>query len=64
MACDAYDDDKYIRDLLVGRERWGVFLSLTAVAALLLFLSEHPHQNWVKCGPLFIVTKRSMSLNN
>ena len=47
-------DDAYIRNLLDTRERWGVLLSLTAVAGTLVFLSDHPHQPWLNAGPLVI----------
>ena len=50
----AWVDDRYIRRLLDARERWGTLMSLTAVAALLLFLSDHPHRNWVNLGPLVL----------
>jgi len=47
-------EDAYIRNLLDTRERWGVLLSLTAVAGLLIFLSDHPHHSWVNLGPFVI----------
>ena len=50
----AWIDDKYIRNLLDGRERWGTLLSVTAVAAFPLFLAEHPHRSWVNLGPLAV----------
>jgi hypothetical protein len=49
-----YSDDHYIRELLDRREKWGVLLSLTAIAGLLLFLSDHPHRNCVNFAPLLI----------
>lgn len=50
----AWNDNKYIRDLLDKRERWGAILSLTAVAGLLFFLWDHPHRSLVKLGPFAI----------
>lgn len=50
----AWDDDPYTRKLLDARERWGTLMSLTAVAALLMFLSDHSHSNWIKLGPLVL----------
>ncbi len=50
----AWFDDKYIRNLLDARERWGTLLSLTAVSGLLLFLADHPHHSWVNLGPVAI----------
>ena len=48
----AWRDDRYVRELLDTRERWGVLLSLTAIAAMLVFLAENPHRAWVKAAPL------------
>jgi len=50
----AWHEDKYIRQFLDAREKWGTFLSLAAVAGLLLFLADHPHRPWVNLGPLVI----------
>jgi len=48
----AWSDDKYTRRLLDGREKWGTVLSLTAIAATLLFLADHPHRCWLNLGPI------------
>ncbi len=49
-------EDEYIRDLLDKRERWGVVLSLTAVAGLFIFLSDHPntYSSLVNLAPFLI----------
>ena len=49
-----WDDDSYIRNVLDGREKWGTVLSVTAAAALLVFLADHPHAAWVDFGPLLV----------
>ena len=50
----AWNDDRYVRNLLDARERWGILLSLTAVVGLFLFLWDHSHCSWVKLGPVVI----------
>ena len=49
-----WDNDEYVRTLLDGREKWGTFLSLTAIAALFSFLSQTAYANWVNFIPLAI----------
>lgn len=51
-----WHEGPYIRVLLDGREKWGTFLSLTAVAGTLVFLADHPHSlaRWLDLGPVVI----------
>jgi hypothetical protein len=50
----AWENDEYVRRLLDGREKWGTVLSTTAVAALLVFLWDHPHGRWLDFGPVIV----------
>ena len=48
----AWAKDEYVRNLLDRRERWATVLSMTAVAASVLFLADHPHRSWLNLAPL------------
>ena len=50
----SWQDDKYQRKLLDGREKWGTVLSITAVVGLLLFLADHPHSYFLNFSPIFV----------
>jgi len=50
----AWPDDRYTRGLLDAREKWSTVLSMTAMAGLVYFLSDHPHCYWLKLSPLAV----------
>ena len=47
-------DAAYVRKLLDEREKWGTVLSVSAVAGLLLFLSDHSHCSWLNLSPVVV----------